>query len=1006
MANKFEFIRGTVELYKDKMVNDPELTNELLANDILLTLGYDKRRNLGVKWHRSNTSRQWEIYGPNEEPWFIFRVYGYKSIPRIESDTGLLDRATEVGFSTIVISDGSELDIYHYESGRLNQVSIVHLYNLSKPIEDDILSENDTKIIDALSYSTFNPAALKFDISKKLHNYLIGLLGDAERVAKVLKMEITPDFKQALQSEQERFASVEQAKESRGKEDEGEGDEGDTNTQEHITQLEKQLEELSNAKTQLESTYAELNTRHTELVEAKENIEATYKGLKEASESRELALSKEKESIKEELDKVRAELEAQGESVKSEDNTNAEIEKLRADLLNIQAELDQAKADGDKAKAELDATKAELDQVKADGDKAKADLAEVQSKLADTEGNGTLDAEREKSYIKQIENLSKDNAGLMDQIDQLNRDIVKLKEDMSSKEAEGLSAAKELLSAVEDNPDEDRRYVAVVGDKLFNSDNLTSFVGEAIQELYAQVSFQLMPILFDGDIFPIIDDPTSKDLLINNKTYRIELGDLSEESALGKLSAIFKYFPTVVFIYKTIGTYHEPAEFIADEGLGNADNAEWGMDGEGLIGDGEEFIGDGEDFIAEDVGLIVEGDELTIEGEELTIEGEQQTLNGEEQILEGEEFGDIDLGFEDTDAVEFGADIEESQDIDIQTEATMTQISIPVSSLGLIFWSNKEHLSTPEYLIVKDKVYVLNQESLSGSVLGILEGLIASSNDIDESIKTMRKIDFPTISNFVVPSESTDEGIRIPFTRYKLNIDNFGKSLPIIQAMCNYLGFDIDGVYIAFHAIDIDTLREYAIEEIDTSEFVEPDIDITSELASTDRVHCIISGTVLDMMIMNKEQCDIQASIVTKCLAFKTNYFSKPMYNMEDIESIITEILVNSETPLDMVLMNIGNVIGTPYSFISQNQADVDPEHYSIEINGDTLYVSDMEPWQLLYSLIRLHVMCANNKTVGIRVELNKAVYDFYANAENHFFNPCKDMAVKSFIKYAETRLK
>ena len=45
--------------------------------------------------------------------------------------------------------------------------------------------------------------------------------------------------------------------------------------------------------------------------------------------------------------------------------------------------------------------------------------------------------------------------------------------------------------------------MGVVNNKLFQEDSLRRFVGICIEKLYELESFNIMPLLFDGDVFKI-----------------------------------------------------------------------------------------------------------------------------------------------------------------------------------------------------------------------------------------------------------------------------------------------------------------------------------------------------------------------------------------------------------------------------------------------------------------------------------------------------------------------
>ena len=150
---------------------------------------------------------------------------------------------------------------------------------------------------------------------------------------------------------------------------------------------------------------------------------------------------------------------------------------------------------------------------------------------------------------------------------------------------------------------------------------------------------------------------------------------------------------------------------------------------------------------------------------------------------------------------------------------------------------------------------------------------------------------------------------------------------------------------------------------------------------------------------------DIQSKLIKKCLAIRTNYITHQIAGVDDLSYIVTEMLANSETPIDIVLDKLGNMIGEDHKFISRTASDVGENHYIAHFNGDDYYIAETEEWQMLYSLIHLHVLATGNNAISIRVVMDGNLYNFYNN-EFTEFDPVKVAAVKSFIVYASERLK
>lgn len=183
----------------------------------------------------------------------------------------------------------------------------------------------------------------------------------------------------------------------------------------------------------------------------------------------------------------------------------------------------------------------------------------------------------------ELDNANTTIARLKDIINELNN---KINNDKSNIQKQ----AYELINAIEDDPELPRSYVGVVNNKLFQEDSLRRFVGICIEKLYEKLyeleSFNIMPLLFDGDVFKIKQNGEQADFLMNTKEYEINLEDETEETVLLKLKTLFNKFSNIAFECKTIGTYVEPSE--DDDELIDGEYDEAGVDTSELYDDGLE----------------------------------------------------------------------------------------------------------------------------------------------------------------------------------------------------------------------------------------------------------------------------------------------------------------------------------------------------------------------------------------------------------------------------------
>ena len=160
----------------------------------------------------------------------------------------------------------------------------------------------------------------------------------------------------------------------------------------------------------------------------------------------------------------------------------------------------------------------------------------------------------DEEIIKELEKVKTQNMELQLLIETKNKELDILKEEIHGFRDERIEISRQLLDTITDNPSMPRSYVGVVGTKMFQTQELEKFVGLSLQELYDIVDFNLLPIIFDGNVFRLKQPAFRGDLALNSNLYDIDLSGLTEEEVLTKLNGIFSNFKDVIFLSKTIGS--------------------------------------------------------------------------------------------------------------------------------------------------------------------------------------------------------------------------------------------------------------------------------------------------------------------------------------------------------------------------------------------------------------------------------------------------------------------
>ena len=720
--------------------------------------------------------------------------------------------------------------------------------------------------------------------------------------------------------------------------------------------------------------------------------------------------NKECESLKYEVDKLNKQLSELPETDSNPENPDlSEMNKTIASLTSDLRMKDKA----------IDGYNETIDELRRTIEEKDKNIQELHDKLVKASDESNDSSISDRSYRLQIEQMTNDITHLKEELANKDEEIKSLQDKMANKVDPKVIAAKDLIDAVEDNPELPRSYVGVVNGNLFQAQTLEKFIGLALQELYSCVSFELMPFLFDGDIFKLSDRATRKDMIIGNRVFDIDLSNITEEDSMLRLKTLFGKFPSIIFFEKSIGTITTNEESYSDaednfnnnsedlEDVGNSENEAF-----------EEFPNSTD----ENFDNQCENSEVIIDEENSVDFGDSDnseiTGNLDNDGSESIEIPDFTSG-EDNNTNEAGFNEDsgdyKSEDLAEDLEEPKVKegcLSFAIADLGNVLWSDECHLEEPMYIMNSSDVLKLRNDCFRDQIQSIIYSLLLFSPNYTEAVNNMRRIDFKSISNKIVehPSETS---IRIPYTKYLIEADNIGMVLPIISKICEVAMVDTTVTNIVFsgstkvpgifadYFINVD---EFNFETVDEANFYEENSEY--EAGTSDRdLHCIISASIINAVVMNKEQIDVQSNIIKKCIAIRTNYITHQMTNEDDVAYIVTEILANSESPLEDVLSKVGNIIGEQHKFISMNSEDVGPDYITAHLNGDDYYIANTEEWKLLYSLIQLHGLCTGNNSISIRVILDKKLYDFY-NTNFVEFDPVKMAAVKSFIIYASDRLK
>lgn len=679
LKNRLSEIESTIEINRDRLKSNKELTNELLVDDLMLALGYNKKRNTNVK-RLYNSTIDWEVILSNENKFAVITV-GFGDDLEID-----IESIIDSDYDFILVTNGIDIDVYKIDiksDGRLIRISlfrdkgvlehltienysvdgIVSIYEsllLNRERAIKVLKDNIEYIsncildIEGIGYekSDENMNTLKdviLDVENRVKqdelieqlnndlctlrekdNHNIKLQKELKRRVRTLIKDMN-DYKDKNKINEDKVIELSEAKsniieltrelnmykdtDERNLNKIKELRARDENNKKIIDELNSKLNDERNKDKQLDCTECpgeisiqdkNLEDKSTDgrigVVEVEKSVKYTkLESENESNKKRIHELELELDTLKagvstdvgdykkveelsaenERYEKVIAELEIKIRALERNKNISKNgdegdyikrIEELEAEgqgrlevIRDLTNKLNTIKDGGE---LDLDNIKdRRLRELEIENEKNMKLIHDLKTKLVTSSGSSIINiqnTEMEDRYQKTIIELKKRVEDLLTTkvntdayVKNLESQLEDIRNKPRTKHEETEDMAIDLLNSIKDDTTQNRSYVAVINAKIFQEKNINKFTGMCIEELYNAVRYKLMPILFDGDTFKLVQPSDRRDLAINSKYYDIDLGGLTEDEVLEKISTLFERFKEVVFMYKTIGKLDE-----------------------------------------------------------------------------------------------------------------------------------------------------------------------------------------------------------------------------------------------------------------------------------------------------------------------------------------------------------------------------------------------------------------------------------------------------------------
>lgn len=974
MSLDIKELRETFEVNSDELKDNRNLVNELIVDDLMVGLGFNKKRDKTVK-RLYNEPVDWEVLAQNIK--MAVKVFSL-------SDTDINDELKETikfclekRFSILIITNGEGITIMRYNKEEIKYTEVIDISFMEE------VDETKEMILSAISKDTFNMAIIDEYLSKSSVSYeqVVSIL---EEHSDDLKTSVANWLSTDVESISNHCDKVIDALKNPVTNTINENN-GSTDVSEYTAKIEELEIELNNAVAELEDT---------------------------------------KENLQRELDNTRAEL---------------QLEKSKATEITTETVSDDSSAK-DEEIAEL---KTKIDELQ-----NKLDLASSSSNNTSVNVDNNTQ-EMIDAYVAQIRQLSVDLSESKENEEKYKNQVDELKAEIENLSGADRKHSLELLDIIEDNPELERNYVAVINSELQQYDKLSTFVGRCLQKLYEIKSLEASQYIFNGDLFKLIQPAVRNDMIMGNKAYDIDMTGAKEDEYLNKLRIIFTHFDDVIFECKKVGHLTDSSlegeavvkpeikvaeidETIDDGGLFdtaafsdeqpseiddnqfsqiNAELEQYDASEEqdGLNSDGTGFdaIENAEDFGMESTGFEDNsqfsqgfGSDTQSNWENTNTEiGDSLSgsINVEGDIQSGFEFGPTE-GFDDFESLE--------SETSITNEMQHYLLAQNLANIDELVWTQEPvQFNTIKYIGTNDVTYMINvgegasYDKLLCKCIDALLAIEAGFGNLN-AIIALKSKDLSFVNNSIkLYTEEYKNYPRINGTKYAVvDVQSVPQVATILSEICNAIDIPSDDKFLYIDAnTDSNMLAAYAYSE-DAIQLRESDHFVPTEVDN--HAIAVVKGDMFNTVIVTKNSLEAHKCVFLKTMAVKTQYLGVQTDTIDDIQDLIGKILEHADTSgIEINSSAIGQVVGEKYRLVSYNEAEVNPEHKVYMIGGRPVFVSNIEMWQATHSIIRVHTSLFNNDAIALKTEINANAVNYYGN-DYETTEPSLSLAIKSFVHY------
>lgn len=1049
MSINFEEIKETLEVNRDSIINDRELTDEYIVDDLMLALGYNKKRDANVKKVRDGQI-DWEVLDDGKIKLAV-KVFSISDGEEPDELSSTLKFCADKRIKVVLVTNGEKITIYRYDKYKAEYAKVT-VINIT--VE---LSETDNLILKAISKNEFNTDIIDEAMKPKLPT--------ADEIKEELNKHIDDIVNQLATWY-------------------------DNNSEDAISHFKNMLIDLGNEKTVVENNSLEPQVDNTKIEELERELVESNNKNRELEVSID-ELNKTIESLKENIDNT-----SENNTAVVDNETVYKLEEANKELADVNEKLDKANTKinelSDKIEEQLNTIseqnnkieelekKSEETSLKDDSGSSeeinslKAEIAEKDKEISKlknlSENSGKSDSDLMadiSAYREQIEDLTIKLSTANEEIDKLNIELKKAQDEINDMAGADRKKAQELLDVIEDNPELERNYVAVINTELIQYNNINTFVGRSLQKLYEIKNFEASQYIFDGSLFTLEQPAKRNDLMMNNKNYDVNLHGQHEDAALNLLRITFSHFDDVIFECKKIGTLKDgqnesnkveltkesvvdtddAINIIGEETVDSEDNFSNTFDDEVITNGGstESF----ESFSNEDENSteIFEENNENFESdsnnygfdEQQTTEfvSDTESLEGfddEEFIEEGSAEGESNFddeefveeeqleGFDDEEFVEeeqlegFDDDEEfvEEETVDNEDNFFVCQL---LQIDGFINHPDLDRIDTIKYIGTNDANFninmseseISNEKLLSKCVDAVLAIEVGRGNN--GIIQTIKQKELSLLGTSIHEiTADTRNCPKINGTKFVItDIEDVKDVVSLLHNLCLELNIDMSDIFVYFSGskkldATTDSFDEcYAYPE---SSVVLMD-NMNYSMNENDVKHSvgIIRGDMLSSIIVTKKSLQVHKEIFEKCAVVKTRYMKKDIMDDSDVPAVIQDLITEAYSQnRDINFDAFGNLVGTNYKLVSYNPEEV-LNGVEIDTGNGVAYVSSIEQWQIPHALVKIHVTLFGDTAIAIKCKVNQSAINFYG-LEFITSDPSLTLSIKSFVTYVASCIK